>query len=492
MLFNSLEYLAFFPLTVLVYYILPRRARNLWLLAASYFFYGCYNVVYTLLLAGVTLTTYGSGLMIQRVVDKEKPMSHAKLWVALAVIINVALLCYFKYTNFFITSIQSLMGKNTEGNTLLNIILPIGISFYIFQALGYVVDVYRQKVQAEKNIINYGLFVAFFPQLASGPIGRATGLLPQFRARPAFSAEKMRRGLLEFCWGTFLKMMIADRAAVIVNTVYGNHTGYSGLVLLVAAVCYSFQIYCDFASYSYMAVGCGRVLGFDMIQNFNMPYFAVSITDFWRRWHISLSSWLRDYIYIPLGGSRKGAFRKHLNTMIVFLVSGLWHGANWTYVVWGALNGGFQVIGNLFKPLRMKVCRIFHCDPENMGNRILKIVFTFLLVTVTWVFFRATTITQAFDVLKGIVTDFQPWTLWNGALLKLGLSGADMIVMIICLLVLLGVSLARANGKDVIGNLLKQGVVFRWTVYLLLMFSIMIFGMYGAGFDASSFIYFQF
>ena len=493
MLFNSIEFLAFFPATALICFLLPRKARNIWLLAASYFFYGCFNISYVFLLLGVTLITYGSGLMINRTITTGEPIEKARIWVAASFVINLLLLCFFKYTNFIIGSIRNLLGNPAEpGSTFLNIILPIGISFYIFQALGYVVDVYRKKISAEKNIINYGLFVSFFPQLASGPIGRATSLLPQIAKKPTFTVDNARRGLLEFCWGAFLKLMIADRAAILVNTVYADHNGYSGLVLLVAAICYSFQIYCDFASYSYMALGCGRILGFNLIQNFNTPYFAVSITDFWRRWHISLSSWFRDYLYIPLGGSRKGTLRKHLNTMIVFLASGLWHGANWTFVVWGGLNGAFQVIGNSAKALRMKVCKALGCDPENMGNRFLKIVFTFLLITVTWVFFRATSITQAFEVLTGIVTDFRPWELWTGELLKLGLTGADMVVMIASLLVLLGVSLSKAAGKDVIGNLLKQGLVFRWAIYLLLIFTILIFGVYGAGYDAASFIYFQF
>lgn len=493
MLFNSLEFLAFFPATALICFLLPRKARNLWLLAASYFFYGCFNINYTFLLMGVTLTTYGSGLLIQRNITQGRPIAKAKKWVAAAFVINILLLFYFKYTNFIISSVQRLLGRSgEEGDTFLNIILPVGISFYIFQALGYVVDVYRKKIPAEKNIINYSLFVAFFPQLASGPIGRATSLLPQIARKPIFNVDRTRRGMVEFCWGAFLKLVIADRAAILVNTVYADHNSYSGLVLLVAAICYSFQIYCDFSSYSYMALGCGRILGFDLIQNFNMPYFAVSITDFWRRWHISLSSWFRDYLYIPLGGSRKGAIRKHLNTMIVFLASGLWHGANWTFVVWGGLNGAFQVIGNCMKPLRMKLCKTLHCDPESMGNRILKIVFTFMLITITWIFFRATSITQAFEMLKRIVTDFQPWELWTSALLKLGLTGADFVVMFGSLFVVLGVSLAKASGKNVVDCLFKQGIAFRWIVYLLLVFSILLFGVYGAGYDAASFIYFQF
>ncbi len=492
MLFNSLDFLLFFPLVAVVCFALPRRVRSLWLLAASYFFYGRYNLGYTLLLAGVTLVSYGSGLLVQRCIDREKPKGQAKCWVACAFVINLGLLCYFKYAGFLLSSVERLFGHPGESSTFASIILPVGISFYVFQALGYVVDVYRQKLRAEKNIIRYGLFVAFFPQLASGPIGRALELLPQIASQPRFDAEKARRGLVEFCWGAFLKLMIADRLTLLVNTVYADHTAYSGALLLIAAIAYSFQIYCDFASYSYMALGCARVLGYDLVQNFNTPYFSISITDFWRRWHISLSSWFRDYLYIPLGGSRKGKLRKHLNTMIVFFVSGLWHGANWTFVVWGCLNGALQVIGNSLKPLRMRLCKAVHCNPDAPGNRALRIVFTFLMVTVTWVFFRATSLTQAWDVLKGIATNFQPWTLWTGQVLELGLSGGDMAVAMLSLLVLLGVSLAKAAGKDVIGVLLSQGVLFRWCVYLALVFSILIFGMYGAGYDAQSFIYFQF
>lgn len=493
MLFNSLQYLMFFPLTALVCYALPHRMRNAWLLLASYFFYGCFQPIYLVLLGGVTLVTYSSGRLIARCHREEKPAPYAKGTVALTVIICMALLVYFKYAAFFARNLQEIFpAVRYDDDFFTSIVLPVGISFYVFQAIGYVLDVYRKKMDAEKNLLDYALFVSFFPQLASGPIGRATSMLPQIRSRRSFSVDRTRRGLLEFCWGAFLKLLIADRLAILVNTVYGDYSAYSGCTLLIAAVCYSFQIYCDFASYSYMAVGCGRILGFDMIQNFSTPYFAVSITDFWRRWHISLSSWFRDYLYIPLGGNRKGTFRKYLNTMIVFLASGLWHGANWTYVVWGALNGLLQVVSHVLKPIRVALCHAFHCDPDNFGNRVLRVLFTFMQVTLLWVFFRAESLSQALDYIGRMVTGFQPWTLWDGSLLNLGLGMPDIVVAVMALLALLGVSLAKAAHRDVIDQLLHQGICFRYAVYLLLVFSILIFGIYGEGYDASSFIYFQF
>ena len=341
MLFNSFSYLIFFPIVVLLYFAIPYKARYLWLLAASYYFYMAWNPKYALLMALSTVLTYLSGLLIGRetrltaTVEAGSPVYRnaifrRKLWVFLSMISNLSILFLFKYFDFFIDNVNRVLGH--LGMELLNptfdVILPVGISFYTFQALSYTMDVYRGEIYVEKNLFKYALFVSLFPQLVAGPIERSKNLLVQINRRHTFDYERVKNGLLLMLWGFFLKLVIADRVAVIVNTVYNGYTNYHGLILAVATLFFGIQIYCDFYAYSLIAKGSAQVLGFRLMDNFKQPYFSRSIGEFWHRWHISLSTWFRDYLYIPLGGNRKGTLRKYINVMIVFLVSGLWHGAN--------------------------------------------------------------------------------------------------------------------------------------------------------------------
>ena len=349
MLFNSFEFLIFFPIVALVYLVMPKKVRYLWLLAASYYFYMGWNAQYAILIAVSTLITYVCGLALDALSGKDAPRAglYRKLVVAAGVAGNLGILMFYKYFDFALENINALGGLFSwpEVSNRFDIILPVGISFYTFQALGYVIDVYRGDTVAEKNPFRYALFVSFFPQLVAGPIERSGNLLKQVQEVPLkklWDYSRIAKGLMVMLYGYVLKMVIADRVAIVVDQVFDHYDSYGSFELLLGAAGFSIQIYCDFASYSLIATGAALVMGFTLMENFNAPYFAVSIRDFWSRWHISLSTWFRDYLYIPLGGNRKGRWVKYRNVLITFLLSGLWHGASWNYVVWGGIKGLYR------------------------------------------------------------------------------------------------------------------------------------------------------
>ena len=497
MLFNSLDFLVFFPIVTLIYFLIPHKIRYIWLLVCSYYFYMCWNAMYALLLLGSTLITWLSGLAIASAAKKETEdptRLRSRGIVAISLIVNLALLFFFKYSNFVIENINALL--NSTGVTLrlpkLDILLPVGISFYIFQALSYTIDVYRGDVAVEKNLLRYMVFVSFFPQLVAGPIERSSRLLGQFYERHRFSYDQMVRGLMMMLWGYFQKMVVADRLSVLVDQVFNYGSYYSGLVIGVGAVFFAFQIYCDFAGYSTIAIGAAQVMGFDLMTNFRQPYLAVSVADFWRRWHISLTSWFRDYLYIPLGGNRKGKWAKYRNIMIVFLASGLWHGANWTYVIWGGLNGLFQIIGAQTKKLRQRLKSYLGIRDNSSSGRLLSMIVTFLLVDFTWIFFRAATLEDAVTVIRQMFSDFNPWVLFDGTLYTLGLSMIDFWVGVLAIILIFIVDALHERDVHIRDWILEQNLFFRWAVYFTAIFLILIFGFYGPNYDAAQFIYFQF
>lgn len=497
MLFNSLDFLVFFPIVTLVYFVIPKKIRYIWLLLASYYFYMCWNTTYALLMLTSTVITYVSGILISladRNKSEKKALLYKKLSVALSFVLNIGILFYFKYFDFAVENINALL---SNFNLVLltpdfDVILPVGISFYTFQALSYTVDVYRKDVKPEINFLRYALFVSFFPQLVAGPIERSSNLICQISETHSFDSKRVSRGLMLMLWGFFQKLVIADRAAYLVNTVYNNAKDYTGLAVIFATVMFAFQIYCDFSSYSDIARGAAEVMGFKLMKNFDTPYFSKSVAEFWRRWHISLSTWFRDYLYIPLGGNRKGKIRKNINLMIVFLVSGLWHGANWTFVVWGGLNGLYQVVGDIIKPIKNKISCVLGTDKTVFSNKLMKTIVTFALICFSWIFFRANTIKDAFILVENMFSEFNPWILTDGTLFNMGLDSADMLVLVFSLAVLFVVSVAKYKKLEIREWLCCQGIWFRYTVYLLAVFSILIFGIYGTGYDASQFIYFQF
>ena len=349
MQFNSTDFMFFFPIVIAVYFVIPKKLRGWWLLVASYYFYMSWNASYALLIGASTIITYASGIIIHHFSEEDVNNNHNKkrIVVIVCILINLAILAIYKYGNFVIESVNSILNllHIRVIQKKFDLLLPVGISFYTFQALGYIIDVYRGDVEVETNFPRYALFVSFFPQLVAGPIERSKNLLSQMKSIEKiklWNARRIASGAILMVWGFFMKMVIADRVALLIDTVFDNYRMYGSTELIIAAIGFTIQIYCDFGSYSSIAIGTAKIMGFELMENFNTPYFARNIRDFWSRWHISLSSWFKDYLYIPLGGNRRGQLRKAVNIMIVFLVSGLWHGANWSFVVWGGIHGLYQ------------------------------------------------------------------------------------------------------------------------------------------------------
>lgn len=498
MLFNSLEFLLFFPAVCLGYYVIPHRFRYLFLLACSYFFYMCWNPQYALLMLTSTAITYASGLLLARAnaIREERRRLRARKWcVAVSFVSNLAILFFFKYFQFAAdTVIRVLHMLQIEAQPpAFDVILPVGISFYTFQALSYTVDVYRGEIYAEKNFLKYALFVSFFPQLVAGPIERSKNLLIQINERHRFDFARVRDGLLLMLYGFFQKVVLAEYLGMAVDGIYNTYAERTGFQLLVATVLFAFQIYCDFGSYSNIAIGAARVMGFRLMENFNTPYFAVSVSDFWRRWHISLSTWFRDYLYIPLGGNRRGRVRKWFNLMVVFVTSGLWHGASWHFVFWGFLNGAYQVVGEWLRPLRRKINRVFGVDESAFSHRLLRALLTFALIDISWIFFRASGGRDGVQILLRILgLAGTRWFTWGDNLAAMGLTRNTAELLAVSLLILFVVDLCRYRGLRLTEWIVRQGLWFRWLVYFAGIFGILIFGVYGPGYDASQFIYFQF
>lgn len=498
MLFNSYQFLIFFPIVVLIYWAIPLRFRYIWLLAASYYFYMCWNAKYALLLLFSTAVTYASGIIINKIksleIEEGKRTRYMKLCVAFSFVINIGVLAWFKYFNFIFENVQKVFAHIgiALSSPAFDIVLPVGISFYIFQALSYTVDVYRGDIYAEKNFLKYALFVSFFPQLVAGPIERSRNLLKQVAEPHRFDYEKCREGFLLMLWGFFLKLVIADRAAIIVNTVYNDYGIYPGMYLVVATVLFAFQIYCDFAGYSTIAMGAAKIMGFELMENFDCPYFAKSVSEFWRRWHISLSSWFRDYLYIPLGGNRKGTARKYFNMMIVFLTSGMWHGAQWSFIVWGGINGLYQIIGERLMPVRNKLNKLLRLKRESFGHKLFKVVTTFVLIDFAWIFFRANRFTDAFGIIKSMFSVRNWWVLFDDSLFTLGLDWKNFVLLILAIVILLVSDIFKYKGIKVRRVIMRQELWLRWSLYIAAIAGILVFGIWGPGYDASAFIYFQF
>ena len=481
MIFNSLVFIMIFPIIIMLYYSIPEKAKNVFLFLVSLSFYACFKFSYVFLLLAVIGITYVSALAMEGKEDRYK-----KRILIIDVAAAVGLLFVFKYTNMFLESLNylsAMMGiRFPEGR--LNLILPVGISFYTFVALGYLIDVYRGRIEAERNFVTLGTFVAFFPPLLSGPIERAENLLKQIKSKKIFSQERILNGVCRMLWGYFQKVIIADRIAVIVSAVYDNDEKYTGIYVLLATVLYAFQIYCDFAGYSNLAIGAAGVLGFELKNNFNVPYKAVDISDFWDRWHISLSIWLRDYVYISLGGNRKGKLKKYRNLLITFLVSGIWHGANWTFVVWGTLHGVYSIIHSMLAE-RRKV-------KEGKLLTGLKMLGTFLIVDFAWLFFRANSLGHAFRLIGKMITDLNVFSLLNREMaISMGMEIIDILVLVLALLILIVVDFSK-HRINYCEKIVKAPIVIRWVVLYVAIFVILIFGYYGPEFEAGQFIYAQF
>ena len=498
MLFNSMDFLIFLPIVLVIYYIIPMKYKHIWLLISSYYFYMCWNAKYVLLIFVSTVITYLSGILIDKVEktwsDVDKLGKYKKLILAISFVSNLGILFYFKYINFTLDIVTRILSKvNISINVpVFDVILPVGISFYTFQALSYSVDVYRGEVAPEHDFFRYALFVSFFPQLVAGPIERSKNLLTQLREPRKFDFGYAFDGILLMLWGFFLKIVLADRIAIFVDTVYGDCEHYQGIYLIVATVLFAVQIYCDFSGYSSIAMGTAKLLGIELMDNFNAPYLSTSVADFWRRWHISLTSWFKDYLYIPLGGSKKGSLRKYFNKMIVFMLSGLWHGAQLTFVVWGAINGLYQVIGEVLMPIRKKVSDIIGINRNSEGVYALSVLATFALVDFTWIFFRADSLGRAIYIIKSILNTENIWTLFDGSLYNCGLDEKNFRLMVIAVIILLIADILKRKGIRVREIILRQDGYIKCLVVSFSILLIMVFGKYGPAYNAVNFIYFQF
>ena len=500
MLFNSVHFLVFFPIVVLIYYLIPQRVKYLWLLAASYYFYMSWNPGYALLILVSTVATWGSALILAACGQRSdrKTQKRKRWFLAGCILLNLGILFFFKYYVFAADSIGKLCGflGISIQMPVFDVLLPVGISFYTFQALGYLFDVHRGEIPAERNFLRYALFISFFPQLVAGPIERSRNLMHQLYEPHKFDFRRVKDGLLLMGWGFFQKLVIADRIAVLVDTVYGDYTCYSGMQIALATLLFAFQIYCDFAGYSDIAVGAARVMGFTLTKNFKSPYFATTVSGFWRSWHISLTTWFRDYVYIPLGGNRCGKGRKYRNLLLTFAVSGLWHGAGWNFVVWGMLNGLYQVAGDLTGSLRARLQEKLHIHTDCGSYRLVQGVVTFLLVDFAWLFFRAESLETALQMLWhgihniGLFSFFDPDNMLG--IQTIALSEKSFFLMLLGLVILMLVDYLKKRGTDFKAALARQNIWFRWLVYYMLIFGILIFGVYGPEYDASTFIYFQF
>ncbi len=497
MVFNSFEFLVFLPIVVLLYFLLPQKLRWIMLLFASYYFYLSWNVELIFLIVFTTVISYGCAIIIK----KSKKKGVRKLCFLLTLIASLGVLFFYKYFDFLANSfldVFALFGGGESESFTLGLLLPVGISFYTFQTLSYVIDVYRGDIEPEYHFGYYALFVSFFPQLVAGPIERPDNLLPQLHSHNKFNREDFSQGLKIMLIGFFKKVVVADLCATYVVNVYDSPESATGLSVALATVAFAFQIYGDFAGYTDIAIGCARLMGIRLGQNFDRPYSAESIKEFWNRWHISLSSWFRDYLYFPLGGSRCAKWRHMLNLLIVFLVSGLWHGAAWTYVLWGAIHGIYQVIGHLTQGLRARVLTSLGFSLDSKGARARRQIITFALVSFAWIFFRAGTFGDLGTLLCKLFSD---WSLSesyiDATVSSLGVDGTGALVAILSVIIMDRMDQNKLSpryvqnecGEGVASRVLGTtslryiyivwAVAFAWLILL-------------AGDGASSFIYFQF
>ena len=479
MLFSSVPFLFYFlPCVLLVYFLVPGTLKNGVLLLASLLFYGWGEPRYLLVMLAAIAQGYVFGLLI----EKSRGKRRAGLYLALSVLLSLGTLVYFKYADFMIRNLNALTGLSVP---LLSLALPVGISFYTFQILSYTVDVYRGTVPAQRNLIDLAAYIAMFPQLIAGPIVRYSDIAPELRSRTHMLSDAAA-GTRRFVLGLAKKILFANLLGELVS---GFRASQEQTVLYawLGAAAFTLQIYYDFSGYSDMAIGLGLILGFHFPENFRYPYCAGSITEFWRRWHISLGSWFRDYLYIPLGGNRKGKARKYLNNMITFLASGLWHGASWHFVVWGGLNGAYQVVGEILRPTRERLCAALHIRRESLVWQALRVAITFVFIDFAWLFFRASSLTTAVDMIR--------CALAGGAAMgegfTLGLEVPELRVMAASILLLAVVDVVnlRCSIRTLVTRL---PLPVRWVIYLVSIYVILIFGIYGPGFSESQFIYFQF
>lgn len=507
MVFNSLSYLVYLPIVIAIYFLLPKiTLKNIWLLIASYWFYSVWSFSLVILMIIATIIGFGGGLVLDKLNQKSKLYpdkksiykKRKKITVAVTIVLVLLLLTYFKYIKFIISNINIILSEfNIKViDDSFNIMLPIGISYYTFQIIAYIVDVYRKDVKAEKNILYFALFIAFFPKIVAGPIERANNLLVQLKENHKFDYDNMKNGLLLMLFGYFLKMVIADRAAVYVNFIFENYEAFTGWQIFYGALLYSIQGYTDFYGYTCLALGSAEIMGIYLLKNFNHPFFAYSVTDYWKRWHLSLSSFLRDYIFYPLTLSSKNSHLKiihYRNIIITFCISGLWHGANWTYIMWGFSHGLFMVLENMTKNIRTKIFNFLNVNTKSFSFRLEAIIYALLVLSFTRLFFRAPDISTSFAMIKQMFSEWNPYIFIDGSLIHIaGMDAKEFIVLWIAIFILWAISMMQEHGIKIRQALSEQNLLFRWTIYIIAIVIIVVFGVYGDKYDASQFIYFRF
>ena len=486
MVFNSVAFLIFYPIVLFLYFALPKKLSWVMLLLASYYFYISWNVELIYLIVFTTLISWVSAMLIEHT----QKQGVKKLFLVLTLVTCLGVLFFYKYFNFLSDSVVSALKAFGIGANpfRLDLILPVGISFYTFQTLSYVIDVYRGDVKTERNFFFYALYVSFFPQLVAGPIERPNNLIPQLHVRHRPTWENTRNGLRKMLIGFFKKVVVADLLATYVNAVYNDAGNATGLGVLIATVLFAFQIYCDFSGYTDIAIGCAEIMGIRLMQNFNRPYISQSIQEFWRRWHISLSTWFKDYIYVPLGGSRCSKWKNMRNILIVFAVSGLWHGAAWTFVIWGTLHGLYQIIGKLLKPARARALEGLRISPDAKWLPAVRQVVTFALVCFAWLFFRANSMADAMVLIQKLFTD---WGLsavyFRSTFDHMGLTLTAALISCLSVYVMnrMDIGQLRLDGE---GNHAVPVFRYAYVVWVIAIAWLLLL----AGDGASSFIYFQF
>ena len=476
MIFNSIQFVIFFIVVTSLYFSLPQNKRWLLLLLSSCYFYMAFVPIYILILGFTIVVDYFAGILIEDAQGKRR-----KLFLLLSLVANIGVLAVFKYWNFIAQNFSFLLkGFGLAGSIpYLSILLPIGLSFHTFQAMSYTIEVYRGHQKAERHFGIYSLYVMFYPQLVAGPIERPQNLLHQFREHHQFDYERVAEGLKEMLWGFVKKIVIADRLSLYVNAVYNNPEQHNGPTLIVATIFFAFQIYCDFSGYSNIAIGAAKVMGFKLMTNFNRPYFARNIAEFWKRWHISLSTWFRDYLYISLGGNKVSIPRWYFNLFFVFLISGLWHGANWTFIIWGALNGFYLVFALVTQKARDRINELTGLTRIPIVHRGLQILITFILTCFAWIFFRANNLHDATIIIKRMATVKGPVWFENPSMMLYSL-GAILLLFV--------AETKQEYFKGSISLMNNKSWLVRTVVYSLLIILILLVGV----FDGGQFIYFQF
>lgn len=495
MFFNSLHYVIFLPLVVMFYFLLPPRRRWMFMLAASYYFYMCWKMEYIILIVISTLIDYYAGMAMARNPEQAK----RRKFLIMSLVSNLGILFAFKYFNFFNDSARAVFAHFDLSYHIpyFRVLLPVGISFYTFQTLSYTIEVYRGKQEPERHLGIFALYVSFFPQLVAGPIERSTNLLPQFYRQSEFSYARTMDGLKLILWGLFKKVVVADRVGVIVSTIYNNPYQFSGVEYILGACFFAYQVYCDFSGYSDIAIGSARIFGIDLMTNFRRPFFAKSLGDLWQRWHISLSTWFRDYLFIPLGGSRKGRPRALLNIFLVFFISGLWHGAAWTYVIWGSVHGLFLVLESWTSGVREKWKKAVGLREGQLVYKILGIAYTMSVFNFALLIFRANSVKDAFHMVSHLFDGVGPFlvsvlrgdfAILRAILRGLGLSEKELIIAVLSIVVLEGAQFLQRKGS-LRAQLATKPAALRWAVYYGLVGSILFFGAFNM---SQQFIYFQF